>query len=132
MTAPFRHPRAVIPMRATIYEEARKIALSAENDWPRLLGAAQTLSQSPDWTDTSLARHIRTAHSLHLAGLLKPIDPKHHERGVLIDKWRAQAIANAQDDTALDVLRTHRDRWPEILIGAAFVAVVILKIAGWA
>ena len=81
----------VIPMRRTIYTEARKIytearkiALSAGNDWPRLLGAAQTLSQSPDWTDAALARHIRDAYSLHLAGLLKPVDPAHRDRCVAI------------------------------------------------
>lgn len=93
----------ILPLRGTIYSEARKAALSAGADWPRLLGAAQTLSQSPDWTDVRLARHIREAHSLHLAGLLKPVDPRHRDRADLIDLWKASALAAAAEETPVRI-----------------------------
>ena len=107
MNAPLRLPReaSVIPMRDDIFKQARKIALSAENDWPRLLGAAETLSQSPDWTDTSLARHIRTAYSLHLQGLLKPAEQSH-----------------------FDEAREHRKALAALILGG--LAVVALVVAG--
>ncbi len=48
------------------FDAAKKGLLSAGNDWPAMLGYAQTLSESPRWTDTELARHTRQAHALHL------------------------------------------------------------------
>lgn len=64
------------------YDRAFKAALSAKGDWPAMLGYAETLAKSPDWRHTSLARHIRDAHSLKLAGLLKPA-PKGNIRQAL-------------------------------------------------
>lgn len=128
----------VIPMRRTIYTEARtiytearKIALSAGNDWPRLLGAAQTLSQSPDWTDAALARHIRDAYSLHLAGLLKPVDPAHRDRSDMVDRWREGALRAEAEETSLKVAMRYVDRWPEVLLYAAGWASVMLLLSGW-
>ena len=40
------HPN-VTPIRATIYADARRVAFSAGDDWPRIMGAAATLEQSP-------------------------------------------------------------------------------------
>ena len=48
------------------YDAARKGLLSAGNDWPAMLGYAQTLADSPRWPDRELARHTREAYSLHL------------------------------------------------------------------
>lgn len=99
-----RLPReaSVIPMRDNIFKDARKIALSAGSDWPLLLRAAETLSQSPDWTDVSLGRHIREAYSLHLAGLLKPAE-----------------------ETPADVFMSFRDRWDQIIVWGFVVAVAV-------
>jgi hypothetical protein len=133
MTAAFRHPReaSVVPMRATIFKDARKVAMSAGSDWPRLLGAAQTLSASPDWTDTSLARHIREAYSLHLADLLHPVDPTHRDRSDRLDQWKEAAIRCEEEETPLRVAMRHKGRWPTILIGGGFWAAIMLALSGW-
>jgi len=86
------------------YDAARKGLLSAGNDWPAMLGYAQTLSESPRWTDTELARHTRQAHALHLRNVA---------------------------ETPADVARSFAHRWPEVLIGGAFGAVVLLAVTGW-
>ncbi len=53
-------------IRPDVYKAARRVIYTAENDWPKMLGAAETLAQSPDHTDTALARQVRKAYSLHL------------------------------------------------------------------
>ena len=127
MTAIIRHSRNVTPIRSSIYDEAMRIALSAGDDWPRQLAAAQTLSQSPDWTHTRTARHIREAYSLHLANVVQA-DPIHRAKSDMVDRWKASAIA---DDTPLRVAMRHRHRWPEIVSWGAFVAVALLWATGW-
>lgn len=133
MTAAFRRPReaSVVPMRATIFKDARKVALSAGNDWPRLLGAAQTLSASPDWTDTSLARHIREAYSLHLAQMLKPVDPAHRDRSDMVDGWKEAALEVEADETPLRIAMQHKNRWPAIVGWGALLALLMLGGTGW-
>ena len=130
MTAAFRHPReaSVVPMRATIFKDARKVALSAGNDWPRLLGAAQTLSTSPDWTDTGLARHIREAYSLHMADLLKPVDPTHRDRSDRVDAWKEAAVRCEEEETPLRIAMQHRPQLLAVMTGwlvAGLVAVAL-------
>ena len=134
MSRAFRHPReaSVVPLRATIFKDARKVALSAGSDWPRLLGAAQTLSASPDWTDTSLARHIRTAYSLHLADLLHPVDPTHRDRSDRMDAWREATKLAEAEDTSARIAMQHVRRWPTIILGAGFWAAIMLALSGWA
>jgi hypothetical protein len=90
------------------FDAAKKGLLSAGNDWPAMLGYAQTLSESPRWTDTELARHTRQAHALHLRN-------------------EAQLAA----ETPADVARSFAHRWQEVLIGGAFGAVVLLAVTGW-
>lgn len=114
----------VLPLRGTIYAEARKIALSAGADWDRMLGAAQTLSHSPDWTDMQLARHIRDAYSLHLAGLLNPVDPRHRDRSDMVDGWKEAALAAEAEETPLRVAMRHRPELLAILTGLLTGALV--------
>ena len=81
------------------------IKLKKAKDWPTKLGCAQTLSQSPRHADTAVARHVFDAYSLHLAGLLKPAEPA--------------------NETSRDVLMGMRDRWGEIIVWGAAVAVAV-------
>ena len=117
---------SVTPIRSTIYEDAMRVALSAGTDWDKQLRAAQVLDQSPDWKHVNLARHIRAAHSLHQAGLLKPVDPLPREKSDLRDRWREEA-----QETAVAVALRHADRWPEIVAGGALVALALLAVSGW-
>jgi hypothetical protein len=127
MTAIIRHPRNVTPIRSSIYDEAMRIALSAGDDWPRQLAAAQTLSQSPDWTHTRTARHIREAYSLHLANVVQA-DPIHRAKSDMVDRWKASALAA---ETPMDVARRFAHRWPEVLIWGALGALALLWATGW-
>ena len=77
--------RTVTPIRSDVYEDALRVALSAENDWGKQLQAAQVLAGSPDWKHVNLARHIRDAHALHEVGLLRPAGQPGLIRGWLID-----------------------------------------------
>ncbi len=122
---------AVIPLRPTIYAEARKVALSAGSNWPRLLGAAQTLSHSPDWTDTRLARHIREAYSLHLAGLLKPVDPSHRDRSDLIDGWKEAALAAEAAEAPVKIAMRHRPQLLAVGTGWALAGLVAVAFGWW-
>lgn len=121
----------VLPHRDTIYAEARKVALSAGADWPRVLGAAATLSHSPDWTDMQLARHIYQAHSLHLAGLLRPVNPRHRDRSDMVDGWR-EAVLEPEPETSAQVAARH---WPQVAAMGLGVALAVLAVAltggGW-
>ena len=118
------------PLHGDTYAKARRVAMSAKDDWPRLLGAAQTLSQSPDHTDLGLARHIREAYSLHLAGLLKPVDPAHRDRSDLIGQWKEAALQPVEE-TPRDVLMKFRARLPEIILWGIGGAAVLLIAMGW-
>jgi hypothetical protein len=107
---------------------ARKIALSAGLDWPRKLGAAQTLSQSVDPTDTALARHVFTAYSLDLQDMLKPVDPTHRDRSDRVDQWKEAAIRCEEEETPLRIAMQHRSRLLAVMTGwlvAALVAVAM-------
>lgn len=86
------------------FDAAKKGLLSAGNDWPAMLGYAQTLSESPRWTDTELARHTRQAHALHLRNVA---------------------------ETPADVARSFAHRWPEVLIWGALGALALLAGTGW-
>ena len=119
-----------IPLHQDTMHRARKIALSAGRDWPRKLGAAQTLSLSANPDDTALARHVRTAYSLDLQGLLKDVDPTHRDRSDMVDRWKASAL-EPRPETSRDVLMGMRDRWGEILLCASAGGVVLLKLTGW-
>lgn len=60
----------VRPIRATVYDEAMRGALSAGLNWPVKLRHAQVLSSSDNPTHRTLAEHVRTSASLHEAGLM--------------------------------------------------------------
>ena len=66
---------AVRPIRATVYDEAMRGALSAGLNWPVKLRHAQVLSSSDNPTHRTLAEHVRTSASLHEAGLLVAVPP---------------------------------------------------------
>lgn len=136
MTALVTFPREmtaarVLPLRGTIYAEARKVALSAANDWPRLLGAADTLSHSQDWTDMQLARHIRTAYSMHLAGMLHPVNPAHRDRSDRVDQWKAEAIRCEEEETPLRVAMRHRPELLAVLTGWLLAGLVAVAFGWW-
>ena len=65
----------VRPIRATVYDEAMRGALSAGLNWPVKLRHAQVLSSSDNPTHRTLAEHVRTSASLHEAGLLVAVPP---------------------------------------------------------
>jgi hypothetical protein len=123
---------SVIPLHQDTMHRARKIALSAGLDWPRKLGAAQTLSQSADPTDTALARHVFTAYSLDLQDMLKPVDPSHRDRSDRVDQWKEAAIRCEEEETSARIVFRHKDRWPTILLGGGFWAAIMLVLSGWA
>lgn len=118
----------ITPIRANVYAKAREVAFSAGDDWPKIMGAANTLAQSPDWADQNVARHLRDAYELRRAGLLKPVDPRHRDKADLVDQWRAQVLV---DDTPVKVALRHADKWPQIVAGGLCGALVILAVAGW-
>ena len=76
------------PIRPDVYEDALEAVYSAGDDWPRILRAAQVLSQSPVWWHQSTASHVFTAYSLHEAGLLKAHAEERQARLMLIEDWR--------------------------------------------
>jgi len=105
-------PSNISPYRGDCYAQSRRVVFSAENDWPRILGAAQTLSTSPDWTDTQIARRVREAYSLHLQGKLA-------------------VMARQNDETSARIAMRHLRRWPEIALGAVcFVGIWWIVISG--
>jgi hypothetical protein len=104
--------RAIIPIRADLYDRAYRTALDAGADWPAMLGYAQTLSHSPLPAHTSLARHIRTSYSLHMADLLKPVDPARRDRADMIGEWKEAANRAAVEETSVQIAMRHR---PELL-----------------
>jgi hypothetical protein len=117
---------AAIPIRPTTYDEAIRVAFSAENDWGKQLAAARMLSTSPDWRHQNIARHIRDAYELHQVDLLRPVQPMHRDKADLRDQWRAEAL-----ETPRDVIARHADRWPLIVAGGMLGALVILQLTGW-
>jgi hypothetical protein len=92
--------------QGSIYDQAYE-AVKTATDWPTRLGYAETLAQSPDWTHASLARHIRTAYSLHLAGLLHPVDPTHRDRSDRVDAWREATKLAEEEDTSARIAMRH-------------------------
>lgn len=49
----------------------------------------------------------------------------------LRERQRAHEAAKAAAETPMDVARRFAHRWPEVLIGGAFGAVVLLAVTGW-
>lgn len=49
----------------------------------------------------------------------------------LDERDRMRRHADAKAETSRDVLWGMRDRWPEALLGAGFLAVGVLKMTGW-
>ena len=74
------------------YDAAKRGLLSAGNDWPRMLGYAETLASSPRPTDTELAQRTRAAYSRHLR--------------------------DAAQETSARIALRHLPRWPALLAGA--------------
>ncbi|MGL4527531.1 MAG: hypothetical protein ACRCUC_11175 [Aestuariivirga sp.] len=135
MTAVIRSPREatacnVTPIRPSIYDEAYRGALSAGANWPLMLGYAQTLSQSPNWTHTNLAKHIRAAASLRLAGVTQA-DPIHRDRSDMVDSWREAALVAEVEETPAKVAMRFAPRWPEIVWWGAVLAVAMLAATEW-
>lgn len=122
--------RVVTPIRADLYDRAYRAALDARDDWPAMLGYAETLSHSPLPAHTSLARHIRTAYSLHIARVVQA-DPSHRDRSDLVDRWKEAALAAEAEETPLRIAMQHRDQWPQIVGWGVVGAVVLLVGTGW-
>lgn len=126
--APIRHPREatackVTPIRPTMYDEAYAELLSAGADWPTMLRCASTLAHSPLPAHTSLSRHTFDAHELHLARLLKPVDPAPRDRSDMVDGWRASAMQAAAEEKPVQVAMRYR---PEILALGKGAALAVL------
>ena len=111
----------VRPIRATVYDEAMRGALSAGLNWPVKLRHAQVLSSSDNPTHRTLAEHVRTSASLHEAGLLVAVPPPKRD---LLPKIAAP-------ETPRDVAKRHADRWPQIVAGGVVGALVLLQLSGW-
>lgn len=131
MGAVIAFPRAatfhnVATPRGSVYDRAYE-AVKTATDWPTKLGLAQTLSESPDWTHTALARHIRTAYSLHREGLLNPVDPAPRDRSDMVDGWRGAALEAEAAETPVKIAMRYR---PELLAlgagGALAVAAAVV------
>lgn len=112
--------------RPDAYDVAMRDALSAGLDWNRSLRAAQVLARSPNPTHRTLAEHVRASHSLHEAGLLKPVNPIHRDKADVRDAWREAAL-----ETPLQVAKRHAPDWPQIVAGGVLGAVLLLQISGW-
>lgn len=121
----------VATAQGSTYDRAYE-AVKTAPDWPTRLGHAETLAQSPDWTHQSLARHIRTAYSLHLQGLLHPVDPAHRDKSDRMDAWREATMIAEEEDKSARIAMRHLKRWPEIILGAGFWAAIMLALSGWA
>lgn len=123
--------RAIIPIRADLYDKAYRAALSAGADWPAMLGYAQTLSHSPLPAHTSLARHIRTSYSLHMAGLLKPVDPTHRDRSDLVDGWKEAANRAAAEETSVQIAMRYRPELVAVSTGVLLAVLVAVVFNVW-
>jgi hypothetical protein len=82
-------------IRPDVYSAARRVIYTAGGDWPKMLGAAETLSQSPDWTDTQLARQVRKAYSLHLQNITEAAAKREAEQAQVSEATRGKRLGAA-------------------------------------
>lgn len=108
----------VVPIRRDLYDTAYRAALDAGADWPRMLGYAETLAHSPLPAHTSLARHIRTAYSMHMADILKQVNPAHRDRSDMIDVWRESALRAEAEEIPVKIAMRHRSPLMAVCAGA--------------
>ncbi len=116
---------SVSAIRPDIYTAARRKALAAEDNWPVMLGCAQTLAESPNPGDTAFARRIREAYSADLRRMIEDQAKAERPRG------KSTKISFAADETGLSIALRFRSRWVEIIAYAALIAGGMLYMTGW-
>jgi hypothetical protein len=106
---------AVHPLYADTYAAARRVIYTAQDDWPAMLAAAETLSTSPDGADGHLARQVRASYAKRL---------------------RTQVEVQVRSDLAREAMRRkfvagyNPDRAKPRDYGLAGV-IAVLAVAGW-
>ena len=116
---------SVSPISRDIYAAARRKALAAEDNWPVMLGCAETLAGSPNPGDTAFARRIREAHSADVRRRIEEAANAERPRG------KSSRISFAADETGLSIALRFRSRWPEIIAYAALISGGMLYATGW-
>jgi hypothetical protein len=116
---------SVSAIRPDIYAAARRKALAAEDNWPVMLGCAETLAGSPHHGDKAFARRIREAYSADMRRRIDEIANAERPRG------KSSRVSFAADETGLSIALRFRSRWVEIIAYAALIAGGMLYATGW-
>jgi hypothetical protein len=116
---------SVSAIRPDIYAAVRSKALAAEDNWPVMLGCAETLAGSPHHEDKAFARNIRERYSMDLQRRI--IEAANAER----PRGKSSRVSFAADETGLSIALRFRSRWVEIIGYAALIAGGLLYATGW-
>jgi hypothetical protein len=116
---------SVSAIRPDIYAAVRSKALAAEDNWPVMLGCAETLAGSPHHGDKAFARRIREAYSADMRRRIDEIANAERPRGT------SSRVSFAADETGLSIALRWRAQWLSIGAGLALAALAALSFNTW-